>query len=364
MQRPIKGIQAGGDPSPDIHQLRQDIVSFLKAHPVGSENMGPPPAAQPAIVKLVKSKPANEVPPTVYNLQWATPPNNCAAAYCVGYQSISLQGHNVPFVDIPTIPGADLLFTGELVGCSLVVVGRSDGIRVYHDSRYCSSVLYDNVRMAVDHCDYAEEYSDPTRRKIAAATACMQYKNGSWTLYAQCLTENTEDARNLSPSQIPESKRVLRYRNNGCLITKTQYAGPNIAQERENLYQLLKRVAVEHLGEEKIPTTQDGQFTDFDPKGFPSMSNPAVARTEALRKAIVDHNLEGQIKQKVDLILEESKMHPRPADPNLDLHKKWERQDLAFHEFLKALSDSKSTDATFLWLKLKESQGLQAVIGP
>ena len=49
-------------------------------------------------------------------------------------------------------------------------------------------------------------------------------------------------------------------------------------------------------------------------------------------------------------------------DPTLDLHRVHQRLELAFRVFLKRLSDSKSTDATYLWLKLKQAKNLQAVV--
>lgn len=44
------------------------------------------------------------------------------------------------------------------------------------------------------------------------------------------------------------------------------------------------------------------------------------------------------------------------------MYKEYRRLDLAYRKFLKEKSDSKSTDATYLWLQLKKKHGLQAVV--
>lgn len=295
--------------------------------------MGTPPTILPAHAKLVKSTTWNKYPPAVYNMQWTdTPSANTVKAYFVDYKSISSQGRNVPFVDIPARPEADFLFTGELIGCSLIVVRRGDGLRVYHDSRYSSSALYDNVVMAVDFRDYAEEYTDPTMRKIDPATACMQFKSGQWTLYLQFLGENTQPIDQVPRGGVPEGKRIQRFRNVGGprdrpFISRTRYDAVDIEQERESLYQKLKEVAVDYLGEESIPATQDSLFQDFPSTGPPSMNNPAVARTEALRQAMLDLDLENMIKRRVDLKRQEAeRQKERPgmtspwSDPRLTRH--------------------------------------------
>ncbi|PLB44101.1 hypothetical protein P170DRAFT_513368 [Aspergillus steynii IBT 23096] len=366
VSRLTSSARPNGDPSADINQFRDDVEAFLNArHPLGSENTGPAPSSPLASAKLVKSTTWNKSPDSVYNVRWATSSDNTntVPAYYLRYQSISIQGNQVPFVDIPARREADFLFTGELAGCSLVVVRRGDGLRVYHDSRYCSSVLYDNVVMAVDYCDYREAYEDPVLRKFDPATVFMHCQNGTWKLYAQFLQENEQHSGEVARGDVPECKRVLRYRDRDHFVVKTQYVAPDIEADREVLYQELKKIAIEYLGAANVPTTQDAEFADFAPNQPPSLSNPAVARTEALRQAMVQHGLENIFKQKVAEKKEEAAQQKgRPVDPTLDLHRVHQRLELAFRVFLKRLSDSKSTDATYLWLKLKQAQNLQAVV--
>ena len=277
------------------------------------------------------------MPAYVYNMQYCdNPAVNTVAAYILKYNSIGAQGNNPCFVDIPVqSPAAGFLFTGELSGCSLVVTQRNnDHYRVYHDSRHNSSVLHNNVIMAVDHCDYAKDYEDQIPRKIDVATACMHYKNNSWNLYAQCLNENEEPANSVGPRDVPDSKRVLRWKGASPVIFRNSsmsYTAPNIENDREVLYQYLRSIAVEHLGAAKVPNEVDGPFVPFNPQSGPDMENSYVRRTQALRHAIVRANLDAKLRQQM--------------------------RDHDFRTFQNKLSASKSIDITYLWLKMKREGG-------
>ncbi|KAJ5675456.1 hypothetical protein N7462_008353 [Penicillium macrosclerotiorum] len=238
-------------------------------------------------------------------------------------------------------PAAHFLFTGELSGCSVIVTRHQANYRVYHDARYCSSVLYDKVEMAIDYLDYAEDYSDMVSRKIAVATACMNYDHGGWTLYTQFLNENEEDARNVSPGDVPDCKRVLRWKGAGPMVARNSYQAPDISGLRESLFESLKAIMIEYCGEASIPNVSDGAFEHFDVTRPPSLMNPAVARTESLRTAMKTHRLDAKIRELVQ---------------------RGRKPDIVLRQFLRMQSDSQSTDATYLWLRMKQVAGTLAVV--
>jgi insecticidal toxin len=291
----------GGDPSPDILGLKNNAEHFLKQHPVGSENIGPFHSRGSA--KLVKSRPWNSVPSAVYNVQAAaTHTSNTADAYFLGYRSVALQGNMPAYRDIPQHDTEGMfLFTGELSGCSVVVTKLNEHTyRVHHDSRFCASALYDNVVMSIDYLEYHASYEDKVRRKIAVATALMQFKGNHWTLYTQCLNENQQNSP-LAANEVPESKRVLRWKDNSPVIVKTSNRPINIVEYRDRLYHYLHEVAKQFIKNSPIHVRPDGEFVSFNPANtpVPTLNNPAVARTASLRAILKQHDVETQLREQV-----------------------------------------------------------------
>lgn len=86
------------------------------------------------------------------------------------------------YVDIPKVAtDIEFLFTGTLTGGSIIVTELdTNTYRVYRDERINSSILYDNIVIAIDYYDYRFSVHDDS-----TATAYMQYINGSWQLTLQ-----------------------------------------------------------------------------------------------------------------------------------------------------------------------------------
>lgn len=103
-------------------------------------------------------------------------------AYFLGYSGMDQSAKTPAYVDIPINATEDsFLFTSTLTGGSVVVTQLNETTyRVYHDGRANSSLLYDNVMMAFDYCDYQIFSSDE-----ALGMAYMRFQGGRWQLILQ-----------------------------------------------------------------------------------------------------------------------------------------------------------------------------------
>ena len=147
-----------------LNQYTVDVIELIK-------NGGLPTQGQ---VRL-------ETAPQGFKLRYAdAPAADTTSAYFLGFN-----GRTTPipaYVDIPKqVAEGTLLLTGSLTGCSVIVTDLNDThYRVFHDGRVGSSVLYDNVVMAVDYADYqGQGVSDEV------AGAYMIFKDGQWQLMLQ-----------------------------------------------------------------------------------------------------------------------------------------------------------------------------------
>lgn len=108
--------------------------------------------------------------------------NQSLNSYILGYNGSNPSNQHPAYLDIPKVAkNTKFLFTGTLSGCSIIVTElNADTYRVYHDGRVNSSILYENVIMAIDYSDYRVSGRDE-----GLAVAYMQYHNGSWQLILQ-----------------------------------------------------------------------------------------------------------------------------------------------------------------------------------
>ncbi|MDD9340523.1 MAG: hypothetical protein PV362_12910 [Providencia heimbachae] len=108
--------------------------------------------------------------------------NQSLNSYILGYNASNPSNQHPAYLDIPKVAkNTKFLFTGTLSGCSIIVTElNADTYRVYHDGRVNSSILYENVIMAIDYSDYRVSGRDE-----GLAVAYMQYHNGSWQLILQ-----------------------------------------------------------------------------------------------------------------------------------------------------------------------------------
>lgn len=271
------------NPSPDIEQLKSNAEAFLKQNAVGSHKLMstaiPPISGYAKLVKI-----ANKI----YEVHTAPSAGKyIVRSYFVGYKQISTQGDSPVHIDIPkTATEGDFLFTAELAGCSFIVTDYSSThYRVYHDSRPMSSAFFDRVVMAADLTDYIGGLEvDPNQLLL---TVCLQYKDKKWKLYAQLLKENAQHQRIIRPT----GSNILP-----SVWTRSpgEYRKPDVRDLRSKIVTYMQNLLntlngdLKHWGKQPvpIPTTVDGRFADFPSTSSPAMTNPAVAKTEAWRKAL------------------------------------------------------------------------------
>ncbi|KAK1145192.1 hypothetical protein N8T08_004625 [Aspergillus melleus] len=243
-------------------------------------------------------------------------------------------------------PTEKFLFTPELNGSSIIVTKKDDlTYRVFHDSRICSSVLYDNVVLAIDYCEYGDEYDKDARCRKDLATACLHYESpktdgerGHWAVYCQYLQE------------AGSCQRSLRF--NGCespVQKMKSYQAPQVARIRDEFNRFVRAEGEAALNQ-PLPFIQDGTFeviTDTDAM----LTNPAVASTERLRLYLKPYGdmLKSSIK---DAKANESLVGN--VDVKILLEDKVQRleKDLRHYDYL--IRTSERLDYTYLWLRQKQ----------
>ncbi|MGQ5525183.1 TcdA/TcdB pore-forming domain-containing protein [Chitinimonas sp. PSY-7] len=355
------GFESIGDPtvfrpgSPDIQQFAADPNRFAATHAISAEAMtklGSLPAQ--GYAKFVA------VAPNVYEVEYTSQGSHSTLfdsvpAYFLGYNGAN-QGNTSPaYVDIPkhSTPGT-FLFTGSLTGCSVIVTDLdANTYRVYHDGRVNSSVLYDNVVMAVDFKDYQVL---GTRTGLAAAY--MQYVDSQWQLAFQRQQYLREgDGRHdlrpilrsgVEPFSIQSPDNGVGARNHAYLATAHQ-----------QLQQQLRKTARQFgVSTDRVTygTFEGGSFT-YD--------HPAIAAWNKLRG-----DIQAQIEVETrELVYKKADLYDakRIRNANQLLIDEQIKQINLTLEYYKAqyeplLSDSATADRTWLWQQKKAREGMAAVV--
>lgn len=126
-----------------------------------------------------------------------------------------------------------------------------------------------------------------------------------------------------------------------CALTRYKYCGVRLVENHRNcsrvytLYNYLHPIAIQYLGKAKVRDAVDGPFKSFNGDKGPNMNNPYIG-TETLQNDIEKGKL-GDILRK-------------------------EMEDHAFRVYMKKLDDSKNTDVTLLWWKLKQEKDTRHVL--
>ncbi|MGS0628383.1 MULTISPECIES: TcdA/TcdB pore-forming domain-containing protein [Photorhabdus] len=335
----------------DIHQFATDPIQFAKTHTISAEALvksGRLPAE--GNVQLVK------VTPNLYELEYIERSTNDiltnrVVAYFLGYNGPD-QANAVPaYVDIPKQgePG-NFLFTGTLSGGSLVVTSLDDNTyRVYHDGRVNSSLLYDNVVMAVDYKDY--QVSGTTE---GLATAYMQYVDGEWQLAFQ-RQEYQQDGQRVWP-KLRDGGEPL-----SILVADSQVGQHNqgeFATYREQIHQQLKKVATQ-FGV-SVEGVADGVYTE----GEFSPEHPAIAAWTRLREAV-----QAKVKADIDQVAgkHQQLQEARRTSSDTALIDQQIKQLNLTQDYYRAQYDSVLREADFvekawLWQQIKAKDGSAAVV--
>ncbi|MCC8421433.1 insecticidal toxin MCF [Photorhabdus thracensis] len=339
--------------SADIHQFAVDPALFAKTHTLSAEVLvksGRLPAKGNA--QLVK------VAPNLYELEYTEKNANhisatSVPAYFLGYSGPN-QANAVPaYVDIPkkTAPGS-FLFTGTLSGSSLIVTNLdANTYRVYHDGRINSSLLYDNVVMAVDYKDYQVS---GTVEGLAAAY--MQFVNDKWQLVFQ-RQEYQRDGQRIW-LKLRDGAESLSIRDAGSQVVEGKQA--EFATYREQIHQQLKKVATQ-FGV-SVEGVADGAYTE----GAFSPEHPAIAAWTRLREAV-------QAKVKTDIDQMEGKRYQlqeaRHTSSDTALIDQQIKQLSLTQDYYRAqydpvLREAVAVENTWLWqqIKAKAKEGSATVV--
>lgn len=352
----LASLGAGFEPrqgSADIHQFAADPVQFAQTHTLSAEALvkaGRLPAQ--GNVQLV------EVAPRLYELEYTEHSANSVSgspdsvpAYFLGYNGPNQANAAPAYVDIPkqARPGS-FLFTGTLSGCSLVVTSLdADTYRVYHDGRVNSSLLYDNVVMAVDYKDYQVA---GTAEGLAAAY--MQVVDGQWQLVFQRQEYQREGQmvwpklrEGVEPLAIQTADSQVQERN------RTQFA-----EYREQVHQNLKKVATQFgVSTEGVA---DGVYSggDFSPE------HPAIAAWNRLRDA-VQAKVSADIEQLGNQRYQLQEQRRGASDKRLidqQIKQLNLTQDFYRAQYEPVLREAASVEKTWLWQQIQAKQGSAAVV--
>ena len=136
----------------------------------------------------LQSRPQNSGQIPYYEIQFQShSPETTTLAYYLDSRDGAQENTTPAYIDIPRqATDGSLLVTRELSGSSVIVTPSPDDpqkLRVYHDTRYDSSVLYafDDVLAAVDYSDYFHRGLEIG----GSAAVFMRYMNNHWQLIAQ-----------------------------------------------------------------------------------------------------------------------------------------------------------------------------------
>ena len=325
-----------------LNQYTVDVIELIK-------NGGLPTQGQ---VRL-------EAAPQGFKLRYAeTPATDTMSAYFLGFNG---RTNPIPaYVDVPKqVAESTLLLTGSLTGCSVIVTDLNDThYRVFHDGRVGSSVLYDNVVMAVDYADYqGQGVSDEV------AGAYMIFKDGQWQLMLQ------------RQEQIPHPNNPLlttwvkRQGNQGDVWIQRPESTDNqtridaFRQERTQAQgRLLKDAKALGVTVENIPQDQDYQTGS----SLKVDENSALAQWQDLRHALkqkTDDELAPLLERKsllfkkLDQATGERKQHIQAQIDAINATKAFYQ-----HSYLDGIEKSIDMDRLWLWLEKKDREGVASVI--
>ncbi|MCP1489944.1 insecticidal toxin [Pseudomonas fluorescens] len=355
LDRNLKGslvpMSGGAEPregSGDIQQFMTDPVQFAQSHVISAEALakaGRLPAEGAA--QLVN------VTPGVYELEYTDRPGSGTSvpAYFLGYNGSNQANASPAYVDIAKhAPAGSFLFTGSLSGCSLIVTTLdTNTYRVYHDGRVNSSLLYDNVVMAVDFKDYQVS---GTAEGLAAAY--LQYINGEWQLAFQ-KQEYQGKGMSLRPKQRSGEEPITIQTADSQVMEKNQ---TEFAAYREQVHQQLKRVATQFgLTVEGVA---DGVYTggEFSP-GHPAISAWTTLRDQIYAKISIDT---GQLVIKRDQLSEARRNSPQTA--LIDQQINQVNLTLKFYEaqYDPLMREVRSVEKTWLWQQIKAKNGMAIAV--
>ncbi|HBC7428778.1 TPA: hypothetical protein KEY68_001021 [Providencia rettgeri] len=280
-------------------------------------------------------------------------------SYLLGYNGANQSNISPAYIDIPKHPSkAKFLFTGTLSGCSIIVTDLDETTyRVYHDGRVNSSILYDNVVMAVNYKDYQCQYSDE-----GLGMAYMQYENGSWQLVLQKQEYKIIDGVPIITRRDDKASLMVQF-------PLAQDSQGNIQQFmllRDEKYHELMRIAKECGVSTNILNEIKYQNNDFS--SYAEIARPWNELIKKIRESI-QSELDEQLIKLDKLRGEIVELNSENEKYSLEYNTlKNELSNIEFsHDYLKmkynkSLSEILNVERNWIWLKIKEKKGIDSVV--
>lgn len=355
--REIKGgvLSVAGEPGVQgsidgTRRFAADPTQFALSNTLSAEHLGKPgrlPAQGHA--RLV------EVGPQLYEVEYIdlSKPTLVAGpssvpAYFLGYNGANQANAMPAYVDIPKRAAQGrFLFTGALSGCSVIVTHLDPTTyRVYHDGRTNSSLLYDNVAMAVDYKDYRIPGSI-----LALAVVYMQYVEGEWQMVLQRHDFERDGKGGIRLKRRGVAQALSTYSANDQTVKRNQ---AEFAAYRKQVHERLKKAATQ-FGV-SVEGVADGLYLDG---GF-SYESPAIAAWIRLRK-----ELEAKVAEDIDKIIADKYLLSKQRSSALNDEKI--RQLNLTHEYYKAqfhtlLREVRDVEHLWLWQQIKTKEGAAGVL--
>ncbi|MDV5226852.1 TcdA/TcdB pore-forming domain-containing protein [Providencia rettgeri] len=275
----------------------------------------------------------------------------------------SVQSNKVPrYVDIPKYTAEDsFLFTGILSGSSIIVTELNDKTyRVYHDGRINSSILYDNVVMAIDYQNYQIFGTDG-----GIATAYMHFKHGQWKLVLQ-----RQEYQIIEGELIP----VLRQREAPMevLFANDNYSNNSkkrFIEYREKIHKKIKSIAHHFNIDTKDALSSryiEGEYSIEHPTfmHWVNLHNKLTKKINERRQQL--HELSQQLKNEYQRLINDENRSVEENNRIDELRNLIEINKIN-HEYYRqskipVLSEILSVERSWLWQKIKEKDGIEAVI--
>ncbi|EPQ5227433.1 TcdA/TcdB pore-forming domain-containing protein [Providencia stuartii] len=277
-------------------------------------------------------------------------------SYFLSYNKTD-QSHFYPYyIDIPKNPSDSFfLFTDTLDKHSLIITDYDkDHYRVYHDCRTNSSILYDNVVMAVDYKDYHIK-----GKESGNATAYMQYINNEWQLYYQ-----------RQETKYYEGKKTLILRENSRLVQKSPSKEVNNKKEflkyRDAVHQETLSLANElNIEVKKIDSglyIQDKDSLESTINNTWRDLNAVIYKKLNRNISILDevqnrwrHKIKQLSKTSVSERLQIKALQQKIIQSDIYI-------SLYQNRYSKALVEARQVERSWLWWQLKEKYGMNAVV--
>ncbi|HHE6468741.1 TPA: TcdA/TcdB pore-forming domain-containing protein [Providencia rettgeri] len=281
-------------------------------------------------------------------------------AFFLGYNETNFSNKSPAYIDIPKNPSKEkFLFTGTLSGCSVIVTELNETTyRVYHDERVNSSILYDNVLMAVDYKDYQIKDAD-----VGIGTAYMQYENGIWQLVLQ--KQKYEIIGGIPKIHLRDDKSSLLVQF--PLIREQDKTLNNFKIERDIKHRELIEAAKE-LG----VNTENIYDIEYKKEKFSlyNMETRTWAKLVQEIKEVIDFKINYYLVEVKKINLELIEINSKP-EYQIDKYKKLKNDvflletkcDYLKVKYNKLLSDILILEKNWLWLEIKNREGSGSVIG-